>query len=41
MSAGNTVMLVVPTFCLLTFAQAQPPHQGQAAATVSSQQPVF
>ena len=39
MSARNILMLVVPTFGLLTVAQAQHPHQGQAPAPVSSQQP--
>ena len=39
MSARNVLMLVVPTFCLLPVAQAQQPHQGQAPAPVSSQQP--
>ena len=39
MNARTIVMLFVPAFGLLTVAQAQPPHQGQAPATVPSQQP--
>jgi ubiquinone/menaquinone biosynthesis C-methylase UbiE len=39
MNARNILMLVVPAFGWLTVAQAQPPHQGQAPAPVSGQQP--
>ena len=39
MSARNILTLVVPTFCLLTVAQAQQAHQGQTPATGSSQKP--
>ena len=39
MSARTILMPAVLLFCVLTFAQAQQPHQGQAGATVSSQKP--